>query len=154
MTMENEGDFLQEQDLASYGSMTTSDLVTDIMQRIDSLEAAKKLVENEAKEAREIQAELARRGLKMEFDSLKVGADVITVHPEIPSPGLTETIPEEFEDVSQISVREPLDNRSVAEIRRESVVPAAEAANDSTSLQEFSGREYSKAIQKLMGITY
>ena len=144
----------QEQDLAGYSSMATGDLVTDIMQRIDALEAAKKLVENEAKEAREIQAELARRGLKMEFDSLKVGADIVTVHPEIPSPGLTETIPEEFDEVSQISVREPLDNRSVAEIRKEAVVSAAEAANDSASLQEFSGREYSKAIQTMMGIKY
>ena len=145
----------QEQDLASFASMTTADLVTDVMGKIDRLVAARKTVTRLAKEAREVQAELSDRGVNMQFDALDIAVKkAIISNPEIPSPGLTEAIPEEFDDVSQISIREPLDNRSVADIRKEANVPAAQAEGDSQNFQQSNAKSMQDAIKKMMGITY
>ncbi len=144
---------LQEQDLASLTSMTTPDLVVDVMSKIDRLVVARKTVTRLIREAREVQAELSDRGVSMEFEALKE-SNAVVIPPVTPSPGLTEAIPEEFDDVSQITPREPIDNRSVTEITRESVIPPAEAGQDVQNFQQTNARSMQDAISQMMGIRY
>ncbi len=129
-----------------------SGLVANLMDLVEELEAAQQAVVTLSMEAKEYQAELASRGTHMQFDALD---GVLTIGREItPSPGMTEAIPEDFSQVSEISIKEPIDTRSVAAIQKDSKGTAEEIANDSQNLEEFSGREMKKAINSMMGIRY
>ncbi len=131
---------------------TKGNLVANLMDLVEALENAQEQVVLLSNEARQYQAELADRGTHMQFDALD---GILTIaHNITPAPGITESIPEEFDTVEQITIREPLDNRTATQIQRDAAPTKDEVVAESATLEEYSGREMQKAINSMMKINY
>ena len=143
-------------DIAALG-LTTPELMTKVVETVETVEDIRKTLVTLTEFARVMQAELANRGFKMEFSALSspLDGEIKTVGPVTPSPGITEPIPEpEEEEVLALDAPEyeaPVtvqDNRTVTQIMNESKPTAAAVQAESADFQRSSQAEELSVINR------
>ncbi len=131
----------------------TTDLVHMIMEQVETVKQTKDILKVVTRSAREIQIELSHRGLKMEFEELSspLSGGEIRLTPEIPSPGLTEALPEfgEQDQDAPLMPSQP-DVRSEAQIQKDSQLDPQAAARDAATFETDAAFGYQQAFEQGM----
>jgi hypothetical protein len=134
--------------LASSSSVLTAQLISSV----EALGAVRQQLAHLVEKARNMQQELARRGIRMDFDELNAPmlgtTEIHTVGAITPAPGVTESIPEPLEEdeiLDEVVPVELQDTRSVAQIRRDATPPAN--PTDAANFAQQMGADHMKAIE-------